>query len=141
MKRLNDLHRLAIQLILDGDLTMDQIAERVKKSRQTLYNWINDPVFAKELEERKSQLDSLYKARLTQNAGRALDRAKKILLDSEDDRAAASVIADTLDRAGYPRLKTSDLKKSENNAKSGVVILPDFDLLSDEDEEDTDGLV
>ena len=124
MKRLTKLHRDVIELLLGGELTKDQIASSVKKSRQTLYNRLKDPLFKAELEERKAQLDSLYKARLLRNAGHALDRAKQILTQSEDDRAAATVIADTLDRAGYPKLKQVDLKHEHDVKSHGLVFIP-----------------
>lgn len=133
MKKLNENHRAAIKYMLEGEMTMDQIAERVKKTRKTLYNWLKEPVFAAELEERKRQIESLYKARLSRNAGLALDRARDILSESEDDRAAAAVISDTLDRAGYPKLKLSDLKQTSKHENAGVIIMPEADIIDEED--------
>ncbi|MBR0365568.1 MAG: hypothetical protein IJH94_02045 [Clostridia bacterium] len=121
------MHRDVIEKLLEGDLTKDQIAASVKKSRQTIYNWLKDPLFSEELEERKRQRDALYKARLARNAGYALDRARKILNDSEDDRAAATVIADTLDRAGYPKLKQVDLKHEHDVKPGGMIFIPAVD--------------
>lgn len=118
------MHREVIRLLLEGELTRDEIAARVKKSRQTLYNWLKDPVFNNELEECRRQRESLFKARIARNAGYAIERQKKILIESEDDRAAASVIADTLDRAGYPKLKQSDTDAADRNANAGVIFIP-----------------
>ena len=121
------MHRDVIEKLLEGELTKDQIASSVKKSRQTVYNWLKDPLFMEELEERQRQRDAAYKARLARNAGYALDRARKILNDSEDDRAAATVIADTLDRAGYPKLKQVDLKHEHDVKTGGMIFIPAVD--------------
>ena len=124
MKKLTKLHRQAIKLLMDGELTMDEIAASVKKTRQTLYNWMKDPVFAAELEECRKQQRDTFKARIGRNAGYAIDRAKQILTKSDDDRAAAQVIADTLDRAGYPKIKQSDLNVNAKIENAGVVLIP-----------------
>lgn len=135
LKRLTKLHRSVIDKLLAGDMTKDEIAADVKKSRQTIYNWLKDPVFKAELEERRAQLDALYKARLMRNAGHALDRAKDILTKSEDDRAAATVIADTLDRAGYPKLKQVDLKHEHDVKTHGLIFIPSVEGEVDNGEE------
>lgn len=92
----------ALNLMLEGNYTMQEIAERVKKTRQTLYNWLeNDEEFKEEYERRQEDMSRMAKARISQIAAKAIDRAEKILVSSKNDMAAASVIKDTLDRAGY----------------------------------------
>lgn len=124
MQKLNKTHREALKLMLEGQLTMDAIAEHVKKSRRTLYNWKSDPIFAAEYEELQRQQQNVIRAKIARNAGYAADRARKILIESEDDKAAATVIADALDRAGFPKLKASDVAHGENKTEAGIVYIP-----------------
>lgn len=135
MKKLNKMHRQAIELILDGSLTMDEIAKSVKKTRKTIYNWMDDDVFKAELAERNKQRESAFKARLQRNAGLALDRARDILKSGGDEKAVAAVISDTLDRAGYPKIKAADLKDEQTEQKGGVIFIPEAEVSEDAGEQ------
>lgn len=126
MKRLNDSHWKAILLIVDGKLTMSEIADEIGKSRSALYKWLDDPVFRAALDERIKERGAACKRRISALAKNALDRAEKILDSSDDDRAAASVIADVLDRAGYPKVKSGKTGDGKDKKRTGIVLLPDI---------------
>lgn len=125
MKRLNDLHWDAISLIVEGRLTKSEIADRIGKSRSTLYKWFEDPVFKAALDERVAERYAANKRRITALAKNALDRAEKILDSSENDSAAASVASDILDRAGYPKIKPAKADDGRDKKRTGVVLIPD----------------
>lgn len=92
---------MALELMLEGTHTMQEIADIVKKSRQTLYNWLENEEFKVEYERRTEDMSRMARARLAKMSIKALDRAENILEHSNNDIAAASVVKDVLDRAGY----------------------------------------
>lgn len=101
--RLKKYHRTAIELMIKGELTMDEIAKSVKKSRQALYKWLEDEDFKAEYDERIAEIERRQRRRICNMAEKALDRQEQILKKSKNDMAAASVAADVLDRAGYTK--------------------------------------
>lgn len=99
---MNKTKETALNLMLDGSYTMQEIADHVKKTRKTLYNWLeNDAEFKEEYERRQNDMSRMARARISLLASKAIDRADKILVNGKNDVAAASVIKDVLDRAGY----------------------------------------
>lgn len=91
----------AIELMIEGDLTMDEIAKCVKVSRRTLYNWLDDEDFKSAYDEQLNEIERKIRRRIANMADKALDAQERILSKSKNDVAAASVAADVLDRAGY----------------------------------------
>ena len=94
-------HKKAIELLISGELTKEEIANCVKVSRKTLYNWIDDPDFAAEYDEQLAEINRRQKRRIYNMVDKALDTQERILEKSKNDIAAASVASDVLDRAGY----------------------------------------
>ena len=103
--RLNKTHRAVIELLLEGNMSIAQIAESVKKSRKTIHNWMNDDDFRAELEEREADYKRTIKARISHMASKALKTQEEIMDGSKNDKARADVASDVLDRAGYIKLK------------------------------------
>lgn len=99
--KLGKKHRTAIRLLIEGEMSKEEIAQSVKVSRRTLYNWMNDEDFSEEYNEQLDELDRKIKRRISNLVSDALDRQKKILCKSNNDNAAAVVAKDVLDRAGY----------------------------------------
>ena len=101
--KLTKKHKTAIELMILGELNMDEIARCVKVSRKTLYNWQQDEDFNAEYDERIAEIERRQRRRICNMAEKALDRQEQILEKSKNDMAAASVAADVLDRAGYTK--------------------------------------
>lgn len=99
--RINKRHSEAIELLIEGTLTKEQIAKNVHVSRSTLYKWLEDEDFTAEYEYRLEEIERQTRARIRRMTAKALDRQERILDTSRNDMAAASVAADVLDRAGY----------------------------------------
>ena len=115
-----------MKLLLEGKLSISDIADSVKKSRKTIYNWIDDPDFKEEYEEMKSDYERTIKARVVHLAKTALDTQENIMKESKNDMARANVSSDVLDRAGFIKLKQSDIVKAESDSvEGGIVILAD----------------
>lgn len=94
-------HREAIKLLIEGQLSKEEIAKNVNVSRPTLYNWLKDEDFKEVYEEEISELERRVKRRIANMVNDALDRQERILNNSKNDIAAAAVAKDVLDRAGY----------------------------------------
>lgn len=99
--KLGKKHKTAIKLLIEGELSKEEIAQSVKVSRKTLYNWLNDADFSEEYNEQVAEIDRKVKRRISNMVNDALDRQKRILNKSKNDNAAAVVAKDVLDRAGY----------------------------------------
>ena len=99
--RLTKRHKTAIQLIIEGEKSMAEIAECVNLSRTALYKWLNDDDFRSELERLKEEINQQTKHKICAMAQKALDRQERIIKYSKNDNAAAVVCKDVLDRAGF----------------------------------------
>lgn len=99
--RITKRHEEAIGLLIDGELSKEDIAKSVRVSRSTLYRWLEDEDFTAEYEYRLEEIERQTRARIRRMTAKALDRQERILDTSRNDMAAASVAADVLDRAGY----------------------------------------
>ena len=119
--KLTNRHKIALKLLLEGDLNKTEIAEHVNVSRTTLYNWINDEDFKAAYDESVEEIDRQIRRRIINLASVALDRQEKILNGGKNDMAAASVSKDVLDRAGYTSENILQIKHSEP-----VVIINDI---------------
>ena len=124
--KINKTHRNVMKLLLEGKLSISEIADSVKKSRKTIYNWIEDPDFKEEYEEMKRDYERTIKARVVHLAKTALDTQETIMKESKNDMARANVSSDVLDRAGFIKLKQSDMAKAEaESVEGGIVVLAD----------------
>ena len=99
--KLTKKHKIAIELLIEGELSKDKIAQSVNVSRQTLYKWLEDDDFKAEYDNRLAEVERLIKRRIFNMADKALTRQERILDKSKNDIAAATVAKDVLDRAGY----------------------------------------
>ena len=125
--RITKRHRQAIELMIDGSMTKEEIAKIVKVSRTTLYNWLQDDDFNEELEEQTAEIERLTRARIRKMTKKALDRQEKILDHSKNDMAAASVAADVLDRAGFGPEDNLNIRTTEP-----IKIINDIPIVHDE---------
>lgn len=115
-----------MQLMLEGKMSIGEIAENVKKSRKTIYNWMNDPDFQEEYKELENDFNRTIKATISHMAKTALHTQENIMKDSNNDIARANVSFDVLDRAGFVKLKYSDISKADaDTVEGGIVILAD----------------
>lgn len=99
--KLTQRHRKAIEMLIEGELSIDEIARNVKTTRQTLHNWRKDPDFEQEYNEQLNEIERRTKRRISRMVDAALTRQELILEKSRNDNAAAMVAKDILDRAGY----------------------------------------
>ena len=99
--QLTKKRKTALRLLFEGNCTVDEIAEIVKVSPRTLYNWQNDEDFKAAMKELEDDFDRKTRSRIRALVRGALDRQERILTQSRNDNAAAVVAKDVLDRAGF----------------------------------------
>lgn len=100
----------AVNMLVRGDLSLKEIAMRLKISEKTLYNWRQDPEFEREYNRRLKETERRLRRRIYKNVDTALDRLKLILTTSQNDNAAARAAKDILDRAGYSPDKNMNIR-------------------------------
>lgn len=83
----------ALIMLVSGDLNLSKIAERLKISEKTLYNWRKDDEFDSELRRRLNiKMGTIAAAAL---------RTQSNLLNAKSDMVKHLAAKDLLDRAGY----------------------------------------
>lgn len=104
--------RKAIELLVEAQLTYNEISEELKITPKTLYNWRADEEFAAELSMR-------LRLKLQGAAPRALKKMEELL---EANPMVAHLSAkDLLDRAGYGAESTVNI-----NSEAAVQIIDDI---------------
>jgi hypothetical protein len=132
--RLLPRHYLILDLILDGNLTLSQMAEEAGVSRRSIQLLRKSPAFQHELamrrKKRNDMTDELGALETVDRARAILEEssetaARKIvkLVGSPDDAIALRSAADLLDRAGVPKQT-----KVETESKGLKIVLTGKDL-------------
>ena len=84
----------ALEILVSGEYSSyEEVAQRLKISAKTLYNWRNEDEFADEYDRR-------IKIKIGGAAAKALRKQEK-LLTSKNDMVAHLAAKDILDRAGF----------------------------------------
>lgn len=83
----------AMEMLVSGDLKLGEIAERLKISEKTLYNWRQDEEFDRELRRRLN-------IKMGTLAASAL-KTQSSLLKAESDMVKHLAAKDILNRAGF----------------------------------------
>lgn len=118
---LNNKHQKAIALLFEGNLTKKQIAEELKITERTLYNWTNDLDFVRGQKEYSERQLNKYAPK----AIRTLHR----LLDAESENVQLGAAKDILDRTGFKA-------KDELELSGGLDIKNQYSEMSDEELEE-----
>lgn len=86
--------KIVIDMLVSGDLTLEQIADNVKISRKTLYNWRMD-------EEFNAELNNKIRLRISGIAPKALRRMEQLMEEANSEMVSHLSAKDLLDRAGF----------------------------------------
>ena len=99
----------ALEILVSGDYrTYEEVADRLKINRRTLYNWRNEEEFSKELDRR-------IRIVVGGIAPRALKKLDE-LIDSKNEQVALQAAKDMLDRGGFKAAEKIDLNgKTESS--------------------------
>lgn len=101
-KRLSAKQRKALDLLINSDLKMGEIAEELKISKNTLSNWLNadkTPAFNEEYDRLLKLADAARQRVYKSNAQKAVDKLLE-LVDSKSKNIALAACKEILDRAG-----------------------------------------
>ncbi len=101
-KRLSAKQRKALDLLINSDLKMGEIAEELKISKNTLSNWLNadkTPAFTEEYDRLLKLADAARQRVYKSNAQKAVDKLIE-LMNSHSKNIALAACKEILDRAG-----------------------------------------
>lgn len=103
---LDDKKILAIELLVDGELTKTEIAKRVGRSRNALYLWLDDDEFKAELDKRLQGRKSFVQKIIDGKLEFVMDKLYELAADSSNKRVQAQVCQYLADRSlGKPTSK------------------------------------
>ena len=100
--RLSSKQRKAIDLLINSDKKLGEIAEELKISKNTLSNWLNaekTPAFTEEYDRQLKLADAARQRVYKSKAQKALDKLVE-LVDSGNKTVALNACKEILDRAG-----------------------------------------
>ena len=99
----------ALEILVSGDYkSYEEVADKLKITRRTLYNWRNEEEFSAELERR-------IKIKIGGIVPRAIKKLDE-LIDSKKEIIALQAAKDILDRGGYKATDKIDINgKTESN--------------------------
>ncbi|KOO46404.1 phBC6A51 family helix-turn-helix protein [Priestia koreensis] len=129
MEILNDKKIMAIQLLVDGELNKTDIAKRCEISRQSLYDWLDNEEFKKELDRRIQQRKGLVEKIIDSKLEGAVDQLFRLADTTENARVKAQVLQYIIDRGlGKPTTKldvAAEMKPNQSVTKD--VLEAEFD--------------
>ena len=137
LQKLLPRHYSIIDHFLDGELTIKEIARKMKMTPVGIRNIRNSPTFQHELALRRKQRDNMYDELKVRDKTSDEDKTSEIihnhteqaaqriadLLSDEDKTISLKSAAELLDRGGYPKAA-----KLEQTSKVAVVVLDPSDL-------------
>lgn len=104
--KLNSNHQKAIGLLFEGSMKRREIAEELKITEQTLYNWLKDDDFSK-------AYDDHVKTIMSKSSGKALNTMLS-LLSAKSEMVRFNAAKDIMDRGGLAPIDKQEIKQDIN---------------------------
>lgn len=104
--KLNSNHQKAIELLFEGTMKRREIAEELKITEQTLYNWLKDDDFSK-------AYDDHVKTIMSKSSGKALNTMLS-LLSAKSEMVRFNAAKDIMDRGGLAPIDKQEIKQDIN---------------------------
>lgn len=104
--KLNSNHQKAIELLFEGSMKRREIAEELKITEQTLYNWLKDDDFSK-------AYDDHVKTIMSKSSGKALNTMLS-LLSAKSEMVRFNAAKDIMDRGGLAPIDKKEIKQDIN---------------------------
>ena len=135
---LDERHRKAVILLFEDELTDEQIAKSVNRSRATLSKWKKDPLFQQAQQEyRKIALDSYVPD--------AIKHLNELALNSKSDMVQLQATQTILNMAGYGTVNSNvELDKAKvrkANAEADIAEARAKELEPESGADDNDGFI
>lgn len=104
--KLNSNHKKAIELLFEGSMKRREIAEELKITEQTLYNWLKDDDFTE-------AYDEYVKTIMSKSSGKALNTMLS-LLSAKSEMVRFNAAKDIMDRGGLAPIDKQEIKQDIN---------------------------
>jgi len=129
---LDEKKLLAIQLLIEGNLSKTEIAEKCNKSRTWLYEYvINDYECKAELDRRLRDIKTLGEKEFNAKLGMAIDEYWKLIQTTQDTRTKEKALAYWIDRSlGKTATK---IEVTESDKDKEIDLLGEMEAESEEE--------
>lgn len=124
---LNQKHLDAIEELMKGE-NISNIAKKLKVSRASIYNWLDDEEFKRELDKRKQIISKRALDRVNIKVNEYLEGIEKIAKTTDNDNTALTAYGMLLDRVLGKATTKQEIELSSNKEAENI----DLDTLLDE---------
>ena len=122
---LNQKHLDAIEELIKGE-NISNIAKKLKISRASLYNWLDDEGFKLELDKRRQIISRNALNRVNIKVNEYLEGIEKIAKTTDNDNTALTAYGMLLDRALGKATSKQDISVTNNDSVKEEVNLDDL---------------
>ena len=122
---LNQKHLDAIEELIKGE-NISNIAKKLKISRASLYNWLDDEGFKLELDKRRQIISRNALNRVNIKVNEYLEGIEKIAKTTDNDNTALTAYGMLLDRALGKATAKQDISVTNNNSVNEEINLDDL---------------
>ena len=122
---LNQKHLDAIEELIKGE-NISNIAKKLKVSRASLYNWLDDEGFKLELDKRRQIISRNALNRVNIKVNEYLEGIEKIAKTTDNDNTALTAYGMLLDRALGKATTKQDISVTNNDSVNEEINLDDL---------------
>ena len=122
---LNQKHLDAIEELIKGE-SISNIAKKLKVSRASLYNWLDDEGFKLELDKRRQIISRNALNRVNIKVNEYLEGIEKIAKTTDNDNTALTAYGMLLDRALGKATAKQDISLTNNDSVNEEINLDDL---------------
>ena len=122
---LNQKHLDAIEELMKGE-NISNIAKKLKVSRASIYNWLDDEEFKLELDKRRQIISRNALNRVNIKVNEYLEGIEKIAKTTDNDNTALTAYGMLLDRALGKATAKQDISVTNNNSVNEEINLDDL---------------
>lgn len=133
MKILTDKQEQAIEMMITGDYTKQEIAKCLQVDRSTIYNWLKDETFLARLEKGLQGVKNQANKEFTSRLPKAIEEYWKICTSSTDVRTKEKALANWIERSLGRIASTININEPGNEAE--VDLLEEFCNSQNEEDE------
>ena len=111
-----------MELIIQGE-TISDSAKKMKGSRGTIYNWLDDENFKADLNKQRQEIKDASKERINANIGIYIGELHKIATTSQSEKARIEASVYLLNRVlGTPTKVQQDITEDTNKEDNSINI-------------------
>lgn len=124
----------AIEMMVTGDYTKQEIMERLGMHRTTFYKWIKNQEFLTELDKRLQEVKTQANKDFTSRLPKAIEEYWKICTSCTDVRTKEKALANWIERSLGRISNTVNI--TDDRQDENIDILAAFDSMASEGKED-----